>query len=78
MIVGSAEITESFAAIASLATIEQAGGRLCRVGLTYHGDLILPDSVIDRLLHMVRTNSAEVTREATNMEACFISAETEL
>ena len=77
MIVGAAEITESFAAIASLATIEQAGGRLCRVGLTYHGDLTLPDSVIDRLLHMVRTNSADVTREAINMEACYNSAETE-
>jgi hypothetical protein len=68
-------ITERFAGVASLATIEQAGGRLCRVGLTYKGTLILPESAADRLLAAVRLgDAAPVCTEAANMETAFIAA----
>jgi len=75
MLLGTVLITERFAAAASLATIEQAGGRLCRVGLTYKGTLVLPEAAAASLLASVRLGAAApVCTEAANMEAAFRAA----
>jgi hypothetical protein len=70
---GSVIITEEFARVASTATLEQAGGRLCRVGLTYRGVLILPDAAADQLFADIRSGNAAAV-EAANMEREFMAA----
>jgi hypothetical protein len=61
--------------VASLATIEQAGGRLCRVGITYRGTLSRPTAAADALLASVQGNAAGVpSTEAASMEAAFVAA----
>jgi hypothetical protein len=67
MLVNKVVITPAFAAVASTATIEQAGGRLCRVGLTYSGTLVLPENIIRRLY----SNMTQLSVEAQNMEQVF-------
>jgi hypothetical protein len=75
MILSTVIITPAFAAVASLATIEQAGGRLCRVGITYRGTLILPTATANALLAYVQGNAAGIPNtEAANMEAAFTAA----
>lgn len=66
LLISTIIVTERFAAVASPATIEQAGGRLCRVGLTYKGLIMLPKSCITGL-----TDHNDI--EAINMETAFSS-----
>lgn len=66
-------ITEEFAKIASPATIEQAGGRLCRVGITYEGTLILPHNAVEKILSELH-NEKEISVEAKNMVSKFAAA----
>jgi hypothetical protein len=73
MFTGTVIITEAFARAASTATLEQAGGRLCRVGLTYRGLLVLPDAAADQLFADIRNGTA-ATVEAANMELEFGAA----
>jgi len=75
LLLGAVAVTEAFAARASLATLEQAGGRLCRVGLTYRGVFILPTAAIDALLGNIRLGDAAPSSvEAANMETAFAHA----
>lgn len=73
MMTGTVIITDAFARVASTATLEQAGGRLCRVGLTYRGQLVLPDTAADQLFTDIRSGSAAAV-EAANMEREFNDA----
>lgn len=70
MLLSRVIITEQFAALASIATLEQAGGRLCRVGLTYKGTLILPTNAITALLASIKCDG--ISTEAMNMEQAFL------
>jgi len=73
MLLGTVIITEEFARVASTPTIEQAGGRLCRVGLTYRGTLILPDEIASQMFADIR-NGTSTAVEAANMELEFAAA----
>ncbi len=72
MLLGTVIVTERFAAVASDATLEQAGGRLCRVGLTYGGTLVLPAAAAARLFAGMRGGpQRDASAEAVNMVAAF-------
>lgn len=71
MMVNTVIIERDFAAIASIATIEQAGGRLCRIGLTYSGTLILPEFKINEMFKEIRNPNIVHTAEAINMENAY-------
>lgn len=73
LMLGTVIITESFANVASTATLEQAGGRLCRVGLSYRGVLILPPVAAAKMFAEIRDATASRV-EAQNMEAAFRAA----
>ena len=73
LILSEVRLTPGFCALASVKTLEQAGGRLCRVGLTYSGRLVLPPEAAQALLAAFRAGDGAPSAEATNMAKAFRS-----
>ena len=71
MLVNTVQIEPDFASLASIQTIEQAGGRLCRVGLTYSGTLILPEFKIQEMFDNIKNPHQKTSIEAENMEIAY-------
>ena len=70
-------ITQEFAELASSATFEQGGGRLCRRGYSDVGELILPQAAVDKLFGgLVLGDTAPPSIEAINMNIAYLAAGT--
>lgn len=74
LVLAEVRLTPRFCAVASLQTVEQAGGRLGRVGLSYSGRLVLPDATAAALLADFHAGPGSRSPEAAHMEAAFAEA----
>ena len=64
-------LSSVFCELASVKTLEQAGGRLCRVGLTYSGCLVLPPEAARALLAAFHAGAGAPSAAAPNNEKAF-------
>jgi hypothetical protein len=78
LIINAVVITPDFAKVCSNSTIVQAAGRLCRNGLTYSGELHLPQFAAAELLKEIQAPNTAVHYEAINLEKAFEDARIEL